>query len=113
MQVIFETCDPQAAELRPLAERRIRLALRRLSWLSPRARVRLSDVNGPRGGIDKRCQVELITDGAATVVITSIARDWRSALSSALTRATRALLQTWQRSRDMKRARRTLIAAGS
>lgn len=110
MQVIFETRDPEAARLKPLAERRVRLALRRLNWLAPRARVHLSDVNGPRGGIDKRCQVELITDSTGPVVITSMARDWRSALYSALARAAQALLHTWQRARKGRRSPRPALA---
>lgn len=113
MQVIFETRDPEAAGLRPLAVRRVRLALRRLSWLSPRARVHLSDVNGPRGGIDKRCQVELTTDVTGPIIITSMARDWRSALQSALTRAAQTLLQTWQRARKVRRTPRQLLAPDS
>lgn len=97
MQVVFEFPDLEGAELCILAESRVRFALRRLSWLAPRARVHLSDVNGPRGGVDKRCQVELLTDSTDPVVITSMARDWRSALQSALSRAARALLCSWQR----------------
>lgn len=97
MQVIFESPDPEGSELRMLAVRRVRVAMRRLTWLVPRVRVHLSDVNGPRGGIDKRCQVELMTNSTDSVVITSLARDWRSALRSALSRAARALMRSWQR----------------
>lgn len=104
MQVIFESSDPQALELRTLAERRIRQALKRLAWLTPRVRVHLSDINGPRGGIDKRCQIELMTDGGSPVVVTSLARDWFSALQSALARATRSLIHHLQRSRKPRGA---------
>ncbi len=103
MQVIFESADPEAAELRVLATRRVRQVLKRLSWLAPRVRVHMSDVNGPRGGIDKRCKVEVMSSMAGPVVMTSMARDWRSALQSALTRAARTLLQNWQRSRAQRR----------
>ena len=99
MQVIFESPDPQAAQLRTVAERRVRQALKRIAWLAPRVRVHLSDINGPRGGIDKRCKIELLTVGGNPVVVTSLAKDWFSALQSALTRATRSLLHNWQRSR--------------
>ena len=102
MQVIFESPDPQANQLRTLTERRVRQALKRLAWLTPRVRVHLSDINGPRGGIDKRCQIELLTDGSKSVVVTSLARDWISALQSALTRATRSLLHNLQRSRKQQ-----------
>ena len=53
MEVIFESRDPAGSHLRDLAERRVRFVMRRMSWLIPRARVRLSDVanvHGPRGG---------------------------------------------------------------
>jgi hypothetical protein len=97
MQVVFESRDPEGAQLRELTVRRVRFVMRRLSWLVPRAKVHLSDVNGPRGGIDKRCQLELKTDHYGTVVVTSMAHDWRAALEGALSRAARALMRSWQR----------------
>ena len=104
MQVFFESRDPDAAPLRELAVRRAQFVMRRLAWLVPRAQVRLSDVNGPRGGVDKRCQVELKTDGAGSVVITAVARDWRTALDTALARAARVLTRLLRRSHDPQRA---------
>ena len=104
MQVIFESRNPDAASLRDLAVSRARFVMRRLSWLVPRARLQLSDVNGPRGGVDKRCQVELKTDGGGIVVISSVSRDGRSAIDSALSRASRVLLRHWRRSQDKGQA---------
>ncbi len=109
MQVLFKSRHPQANELRDLTERRVRFVLRRLRWLVPRAEVQMSDVNGPRGGIDKRCQVELRTDGAGSVVVASMARDWRTALDNALARAARFLMRLWQRVSDSRRMRQRLI----
>ena len=110
MQVVVESPEPQAAEMRALAERRVRFSMRRLSWLVPRVKVYLSDVNGPRGGIDKRCQVQLLADGRPDVVVTSVARDWRSALQSALGRAVRSLLHNWQRNQKLARLKPVAIA---
>jgi ribosome-associated translation inhibitor RaiA len=109
MQVHFKPRHPQAADLRDLTERRVRFALRRLGWLVPRAEVQMSDVNGPRGGLDKRCQVELRTDGAGSVVVASVASDWRSALDNALARAARVLMRLWRRCNDSRRMRQRLI----
>jgi hypothetical protein len=109
MQVLFKSRDPHAADLRDLTERRVRFVLRRLSWLVPKAEVHLSDLNGPRGGVDKRCQVELKTDGAGSVVVASIAKDWRTALDQALSRAARFLIRLWRRGSDGKRSRQRLI----
>jgi ribosome-associated translation inhibitor RaiA len=83
--------------------------LRRLGWLVPRAEVQMSDVNGPRGGIDKRCQVELRTDGAGSVVVASVASNWRTALDNALARAARFLLRLWRRGSDPRRMRQPFI----
>lgn len=47
-----------------------------------------------RGDVDKRCQVELKTDGAGTVVIASLALDWRTALDRSLGRAARLALDS-------------------
>ena len=70
----------------------------------------MSDVNGPRGGIDKRCQVELRTDGAGSVVIASTASDWRTALDNALARAARFLMRPWRRGNDSRRMRERFIS---
>ena len=109
MQVLFKSRHPEATELRDLTVRRVRFGLRRLGWLVPRADVQMSDVNGPRGGIDKRCQVELRTDGSGTVVVASVARDWRTALDNALARAARFLMRLWRRANDSRRMRQRLI----
>ena len=92
MQIIFESREPWLEKLRDLAVRRVRQAMRHLAWLGPRARVRVSDVQGAHDGINKRCEVELSAEGAGSVVVTSVARDWGSALQSALARAVRSLL---------------------
>jgi ribosome-associated translation inhibitor RaiA len=106
MQVLFESRDPQGAQWRELAVRRLRFVLRRLTWLVPRARVQLADVNGPRGGVDKQCRVELKTAHAGTVVITAMARDWHAALDTAMARAARTLVRVWRRGQPAQRPAR-------
>jgi len=110
MQIFFKSRDAQAADLLDLTQRRTRFVLRRLAWLVPQATVTLSDVNGPRGGIDKQCQVELRTDVAGTVVVSSVASDWRTALDKALARAARFVLRMVQRGGDARRLRQRAIA---
>ena len=92
MQVIFESRNPEAVQLKPVGERHVRQALRRLKWLAPHPRVRLTDANGPRGGIDKRCQIVLGSESTSPVVLTSMARDWRSAFQNTAARAAKAQL---------------------
>lgn len=99
MPIIFKSHDAEAEQFRTLVIRRVRFAMRPLSWLAPSVSVQLSDINGPRGGVDKRCQIELTTiSGGPPIIVTSLARDWLSALQSALARATRSLLHNLKRS---------------
>jgi hypothetical protein len=98
MQVFFTSRDPEAASLRDLVVERIRFGLRRFSTRVPRATVQLSDLNGPRGGIDKHCRIELLVGGGTQrVVVTTVAADWRTALNDALSRAVRHTLRTLDR----------------
>ncbi|WP_018410550.1 hypothetical protein [Methyloversatilis thermotolerans] len=100
MEVIVESRNPEGNALRSVAESRLRFALRRLAWLVPRARLRLSDTNGPRGGVDKQVQVELQLIGNQPVVVKATAREWRVALDEALGRAVRVLVRTIRRARE-------------
>jgi hypothetical protein len=113
MQVIFESRDADGAQMRDLSVERVRFALRRLTSMVPRAKVQFSDVNGPRGGVDKRCQVELSTEAAGTVVIASLARDWRTALDRSLARATRVLTRSLQRNQKPTRGRTAKLTLDS
>ncbi len=97
MQIIFESRDAEGSQMRDVSVERVRFTLRRLSALVGRAKVQFSDINGPRGGVDKRCQIELSTAAAGTVVIASLAQDWRTALDRSLRRATRVLTRSMQR----------------
>lgn len=110
MQVIFESRHPDGTQLREQSVARVRFAMRRLSALVPRAKVQLSDVNGPRGGMDKRCQLELSTPGTGAVVVTTLAGDWRTALDLSLGRATRALTRSMRRQQKPTRGRFAKLA---
>ena len=113
MQIIFESGGADAALMRDLSVERVRFALRRLTSFVPHAKVLFSDVNGPRGGVDKRCRVELKTDNAGTVVIASLARDWRTALDRSLGRARRVLTRSLQRVQKPVRDRTAKLALES
>ena len=107
MQIIFESRDADGSQMRDVSLQRVRFTLRRLSALVARAKVQFSDINGPRGGVDKRCQIELSTEAVGTVVIASLAQDWRSALEQCLRRATRVLTRGVQRKNKPLRGRTT------
>jgi hypothetical protein len=54
--------------------------------------------------------VELRTDGAGSVVVASVANNWRTALDNALARAARLLMRLWRRGNDSRRMRQRLIS---
>lgn len=53
--------------------------------------VHLSDVNGPRGGVDKRCGVELRLKGAPSLVVDDVQADLYVAIDRAFERVSRSL----------------------
>lgn len=105
MQIIFESRDSVGNQMRDVSVERVRFTFRRMSALVARAKVQFSDINGPRGGVDKRCQIELSTAAVGTVVIASLAQDWRTALERSLGRAVRVLKRGSQRKQKPKRGR--------
>lgn len=114
MQVIFKSRDANAdiELMRTAVIRRVKFAMRPLSWLAPRVSVQLADACGQHGGVDKQCQIEVTTSSGKPVVVTSFARDWLSALQSALARATRSLLHNLKR-RPSSRIPKLKHASGS
>lgn len=91
MQVIIQHQEPQAAVWRRWAAERTHRVLRRLRDQVSSARVRLQDTNGPRGGADKRCHIELRTDGYGTLIAEATGTHWASAINAALHKLARKL----------------------
>lgn len=85
--------DP--AEWRLLAERRVRLVMRRLRSEITRVKVRLINVSGPRGAVEQLCQLQLDTGAHGKMVISAVQANAGAALNAALRRAARTLRQLW------------------
>ncbi|MBL8510259.1 MAG: HPF/RaiA family ribosome-associated protein [Betaproteobacteria bacterium] len=109
MEILFESRQTEGMSMRNLSVNRVRFVLRRLSSNVHHAKVRLSDINGPRGGIDKCCQLEIKTNNLGTVVIASQARDWRTALNQCLARISRVLTRNLQRQHKQVRTHSTKL----
>ncbi len=62
--------------------------------------VRLSDINGPRGGEDKRCHIEVRLRGMPDVVIGDTDADLHMAIDRATERAARSLVRRLERHRE-------------
>ena len=86
--------------LRKYTEKRLKFAVARDDNVVMRARIRLADINGPRGGVDKRCQVELALAGQCNIVIEDTQADLYFAIDRACDRAMRTLTRRLMRSRQ-------------
>lgn len=83
--------------LRQHSERRLRFALGPASGRLRSVSMRLSDVNGPRGGMDKRCVLRACATGAPAVVISHVETDIYAAIDRAADRLARTLTRRLQR----------------
>ena len=96
---------PNSELLRDHIIRRIRLQLRRLGKALRAIVVRLSDINGPRGGVDKRCQVMLVRPGQRPLTIEEVNEDAYTAANLAVERAAQAAGRGLARGRSHRRRR--------
>jgi len=90
--------------LRSHAERRLRFALTCCDDHIQRVVMRLSDINGPRGGADKRCHLQVVLAGLPDVVIEDTEADLYVAIDRATDRAGRTVERRLARQRDRVRA---------
>jgi putative sigma-54 modulation protein len=91
----FELDDP----LKDHIERRLRSALGRLAGRIDRVSVTLTDVNGPRGGVDKRCRVAVSLVPRGGVIITCSGSDPFALAARAASRVGRATRRALERRR--------------
>jgi ribosomal subunit interface protein len=95
-----------SAALERYVERRLLVALGRFSRRLPAATVRLVDENGPKGGVDKRCQILLPMPPSSPLLVEESHADLYAAIDNAADRASRAVTREIGR----RRARRALAA---
>ena len=79
------------AEQRERIGRRAGFALSRLAARIRRVEVRLADLNGPRGGIDKRCRVLLHLERGEPMLVEERGADLPTLIDRAMDRAGRAV----------------------
>lgn len=82
---------PLSKPLEHLVERRLHSALGRFAADIRRVDVKLADLNGPRGGIDKQCRVEVTLDHGGRVRAEGTEASLRHAIDLAVDRAGRRL----------------------
>jgi ribosomal subunit interface protein len=102
MQIDIKSRDfPLTDALRSHAVKRMRFALTCCDDAILRVVMRLSDTNGPRGGSDKRCKLQLMLEGMPDVVIEDTETDMYVAIDRATGRAGRTLVRRLDRQKSL------------
>lgn len=88
--------------LHGFVEHQVMLALGRVSSGIHCAIVRLSDLNGPRGGMDKTCRIEIRLRSRKSLVVEHTDINLYAAISRAADRAGRAVVQVKERGQQSR-----------
>jgi ribosome-associated translation inhibitor RaiA len=94
---------PIEAEDRAYVRRKLGTKLGKFARAIERVSVRIEDVNGPRGGVDKRCRIKVVLSGLPSVVIEQRHASLQAAVDGALRRTESAVRQSVQRRRTRAR----------
>ncbi len=86
--------------LRAHVERRLQFALSRFGQRIGRVLVRLADVNGPRGGDDKSCHVDVNLFPSGKVLVEDLDADLYAAIDRAAERVGRSVVRELERERE-------------
>lgn len=107
---------PMDDETEARVRRKLGLRLGKFARLIERVALRFTDVNGPKGGVDKTCRIQVVLSGLPTVVVEERSKDIISALDAAGHVAERATKRAIEKSghsqgRVPKSARPAPVAA--
>ena len=93
-------------ELKDLLRKRVEFAFDRFQHKIQKVRIRLSDVNGPKGGIDKHCQIHLALPDQPDVVVRTRASRIEAAISKTTSRSAIALYRRFKKRSKYASAKR-------
>jgi len=91
---------PLTPSLLEHVERRLQFALARFDGRVTRVTVRVADLNGPRGGVDKRCRIAVRVRPAGEIAVEDTCPDLYAAIDVAADRIGRSVQRKVERLRD-------------
>ncbi len=94
---------PMDGEARERVERRLQAVLGRLAARIPRVTVSIVDQNGPRGGVDIACLVEVRLRSRGRLFVEAVDQDLQGAVNRAAEKAAVAVVRALERRRDLRR----------
>ena len=90
------------------SQRRVLGAMAYISGHVNRVVIRLSDINGPRGGADKCCHVQVALAGMPDVVVEDTEINMYTAIDRAIDRARRTAVRKVDRQQTLQKQRLSL-----
>ena len=106
MQIDIQALNiPLSLDIREHVERRLGFAVSAHDEHILRVIVRLSDINGPRGGKDKCCQIQVVLPHLADVVIQDTEVELSTAIDRAADRVGRTVTRRLDRHTDRGRTK--------
>ena len=112
IELRFRGLEPSEA-LRSHAARRIHFQLSRFNGQIASVSIRLSDTNGPKGGVDKHCRVVVRGPVLSQVTVDENGADPHAVLGAALERASHAVGRELERMRAVRHRGRARPAVKS
>lgn len=92
--------------LRRYVERRFAVTLRRFAHRVRRLRIFVADLNGPRGGVDKRCRILVEVEPSGSLVVEETDVHVYEAIDRAADRLRRRIRRALKRRQALRRAKR-------
>lgn len=99
--------------LRGLIERRLGFALGRFGHRVQEVTIRLDDLNGPRGGMDKRCWIRATVVPSGDLTVETRDDEMESAISRAADRIARRVKKALDRRREARGRERRRMSLDS
>jgi ribosomal subunit interface protein len=100
---------PLTRTLKRYTQLRIRFALTRFEERIQRVSMWLSDVNGPKGGRDKQCRLQVALAGKTSIVIEDTHENLYVAINRAIERAGHSLVRKLDRQQSRLQRSRTAV----
>ena len=104
---VTSTIEHLNPQVREAIELRMSSTLARFAQRIARVSVTVVDENGPRGGVDKLCRVNMLMPGVGTITTTARHEKLMAAVSDAARRARRIVVTKMQRPQSLRLRRRT------
>ena len=91
------------------SEQRLLFSMSYWSDYIDRVVIRLSDINGPRGGTDKRCHLQIVMPNLPNIVVEDTECDMYAAIDRSIDRARRTVARKVDRQQTLLKQRHPIV----